>query len=845
MTEILFQIHRFFERIPDRIRHHRWKVWIGFLVITALLASGLPRLTFDMSMESWFRDDDSAVLAYDRFREHFGGDDGVYIVYRAKDGDIFTDRSLRALRQLQNDLIDAMYGAEDTSPLSHIVEVKSLINVSYMTVDGDTLTSREFVGDRLPVDAAEREDLRSRALNHRDYPLFFLSEDTEYGALFIRTDLGAVPVAKEGENSSELQPTTDFFDSEVTVSDRQTASTAPTVFETTDMAAYTRFVDALMDVVQSSAHIGDLELYPVGNPILMRLFDYLLNVETMYIFTATIVLTMLVLLVLFRSGSAVCWPIAIVIMGNVLTLGLFGWIGVKMSMMISLLTMLILVVGVAVSVHILSGYLLFRRKAMDHRAALRAVFRKTGFACLLTSLTTSLGLVSMIFVPIPPIAIFGAAAAIGVMTTLVLSLVILPLMLDLWHPISDRQVAAGKIFPPRGILVQRLLLRIEPLSHTRPVPILAIFIVVGLIAFYGLTQVEVNSNMVEIIRESHPYRQAVELVDRKMGGTQSIEIQLDFDRQDALKDPAVLNAMEQLQIYLLTEHTDFVVRAESLVNVVKNTFQLLNENRKDAYRIPQERPMLEQTLFLFDMANPDDRQQLVTDDYRHGRISVRLFNFGSVEYLQFFAAVRQEIEDVFSPLQKAYPGLQVTITGGLALMMELTDYMSWSQIQSFGLALGVISVILLFIFGSIRFGLMALLPNLFPVLVTFGTMGLLGIPLDADTLIIAPIVIGIAVDDTIHFLTHFRAHLLESGDVIRAIRETTEEVGQAISFTSIILILGFLMLVFSTHLGMAHFGYLVAVAFFSALAADLLLLPALCYLLRHRLGVSVTHDRKT
>ncbi|MBT7891134.1 MAG: MMPL family transporter, partial [Deltaproteobacteria bacterium] len=336
--------------------------------------------------------------------------------------------------------------------------------------------------------------------------------------------------------------------------------------------------------------------------------------------------------------------------------------------------------------------------------------------------------------------------------------------------------------------------------------------------------------MVEIIRKGHPYPTAVLLIDKVMGGTQSMEVHLGFRKMDALKDPRVLNAMEKLQQYLESQQGHFVVKTDSLVNVVKNSYQVLNENRPEMYIIPQDRPSLEQTLFLFDSANPDDRQLLVTDDYREGRIAVRLYNYGSIAYLDFLKEVKQKISELFDPLKSDFPGIEVQITGGLALMMQMIDYISWSQIQSFGLALIVISILLLFVFGSLKLGLIALIPNIFPVLMTFGTMGLLGIPLDGDTLIIAPIVIGIAVDDTIHFLSHFRVELSESGKITDAIVFSIKEVGQAISFSTIILVLGFLTLTVSTHMGMARFGYLTAIAFISALLADLLLLPALCYL---------------
>lgn len=832
MQNLFIKINQFFENLPDRTRQNRWKIWIGFLLIVVAMSAGISRLKFDMSMESWFRKSDSAAVAFNLFRDSFGGDDSIYIVYQAKDGDVFSEKSLRAVKRIQEDLFNATLEAEEGGDniLQHILDVKTLINVSYMDVQDDTLISRDFVGDNIPSDNAARERLRKQALTHKDYPLFYLSKDSQYGGIYIRTDFGAVPVDEEQDSAVTEEEAFDISEQQPAVSGTELSKRVPPRFKNTEMSEYAVFTEELLKIVNASEFAGDLELSPVGNPVLMMLFNDILNIEMSYIFLATLVLIFLILLFLFRSWSAVVWPIGIVILTTVLTLGLMGWLNATMSMMFSLLTMLILVVGVADAVHIFSGYLFFRGRQLDHQAALRAVYRKSGFACLLTSLTTSFGLLAMVLVPIPPIVIFGISAAVGVTTAFALTVFLLPLMLDIWHPISKKQAAKLIETSPRQNWTQRYLEWLAPFSQKYPVGILIVFLIIGCVAVVGVLQVRVDSNMVEIIRKGHPYQTAVLLVDKEMGGTQSMEVHLGFSKMDAMKDPQVLNAMEALQRYMENEQDLFVVKTDSLVNVVKNTYQVLNENRAEMYTIPQDRPTLEQTLFLFDSANPEDRQLLVTDDYREGRIAVRLYNYGSIAYLDFLKEVKQKIAELFDPLRSDFPGMQVEITGGLALMMQMIDYISWSQIQSFGLALIVISIILLFVFGSLKLGLIALIPNIFPVLMTFGTMGLFGIPLDADTLIIAPIVIGIAVDDTIHYLSHFRVELSESGRVIDAIVISIKEVGQAISFSTIILVLGFLTLTVSTHMGMARFGYLTAIAFISALLADLLLLPALCYL---------------
>ena len=158
----------------------------------------------------------------------------------------------------------------------------------------------------------------------------------------------------------------------------------------------------------------------------------------------------------------------------------------------------------------------------------------------------------------------------------------------------------------------------------------------------------------------------------------------------------------------------------------------------------------------------------------------------------------------------------------------MLDYISWSQIKSFGLTLIVISFIMFLVFGNFKVGLIAMIPNIFPILTIFGIMGFLAIPLDMDTLLIAPVIIGLAVDDTIHFLTHYRIELESCGNIKKAVIRSIREAGQAICITSLILSAGFSMFIFSFHKGFSHFGILSAIAIFTAVIADIYLLPALC-----------------
>ena len=837
MKRLLELLNQFFEVLPENLRKRRIRVWGIFIIITVILVAGIPRIRIDMTMESFFNQDDPVKVLYDKFRDTFGSDDSVYIVYKARDGDIFSAESLAALKELQDELLDkaSSENEEDPAALRRIEEVRTIINVSYLEVQGDTLISRDFIDEELPKTQIERERVRKQALAHKDYPLFYLSKDSKYGGIWIRTDFGTVLETDEAILDSDFAAAAaaaaDDLSSSMKKSDKNQAMPK---YKLTTMIEYADFIREINKIINQSKYLEKFEFYPVGNPVIMAFFNDVLNVEMEILFTGALVLMMLVLLAVFRSFSGVIWPIFIVVLASLWVVGLMGWLDVVMSMMFSLLVMLILVVGVAYSVHIMSGYILFRNEGLDHNMALRNVFQRSALACLLTGLTTSVGMLALIFVPIKPISSFGIFAAIGVLLAFLLTVVLLPLLLDIWHPISKKKAARIAASQVKESLIQKFLTQLAPYAHEYPRFWTITFLGIFIVSVYGVSQVQVDSNLVSIIREGLPIKNAHILVDSVMGGTQSLEIFIDARQQDALKDPKFLNAMERAQGQLLSEYKELVVKTDSLVQVVKNSYQALNENRPEMYIIPQDRPTLEQTLFLFDSANADDRRLLVSDDYSQGRISVRLHNYGSQKYIRFFDQAAREIADIFAPLKKDYPDLEVAFTGSLALTMKMADYIGWSQIKSFGLALLVITLMLFLVFGSLKAGLVAVIPNLIPIVVTFGVMGLLGIPLDADTLIIAPIVIGIAVDDTIHFLTHYRAEYIEHRDFIIAIKNSIKEVGQAITFTSLILVIGFLILLISKHQGMANFGILTAVAFFSALLADLLLLPSLCILLKLR-----------
>ena len=279
------------------------------------------------------------------------------------------------------------------------------------------------------------------------------------------------------------------------------------------------------------------------------------------------------------------------------------------------------------------------------------------------------------------------------------------------------------------------------------------------------------------------------------------------------------------------------------MNVVKDTNEVMNDGDPAYYRLPETRQMVSQLLYLFNSANPEDRRALVSDDYSKSQISLNIRNASTNEYEGFFEEIGEEIEAGFAHLGRRLSGNGSKRDRSMALIWRMSEEISISQVESFAVALAVISVMLIITLGSLQGGLIAMIPNLIPAFLGFGLMGLLGIPLDTDTLLIAPVIIGIAVDDTIHFMTHYRVQLIRTGSVSESLRETISHVGQAVMFTTMVLGLGFMLLSFSDYLGMARMGFFGSLSIIMALLCDLFLIPAMIMIFKPTFGVKNADTR--
>lgn len=561
-----------------------------------------------------------------------------------------------------------------------------------------------------------------------------------------------------------------------------------------------------------------------GNPWLMDFFASKIMSDMGIVMSLSILLIVLVLWIAFRSFAATLWPSLIVILSIIWTVGLVGLFGVVMSMMVNIIIFLNLTVGIAASIHILSGYRFFTIQGLSKEEALKATFLKSGVSISLAAFTTMAGLLSLLVVPIMPIKNFAFTAALGVFFTLVAALVLLPAFMHYYAPKLSDKKEKGNHFEKH---FQNILERVNRITLKYRITIVIVFFIIAAISLSAYNRVLVDTSMAKMVKKGYGITEAYNAIDKYFGGTNSVEILLDTGVQDGMKDPRIVTAINGFAKEILSQESDFVARIQGMHKIAKESYKTLTDGSDKNYRIPQDSKVLAQTFLNFESADPQTRRLVVDDDWRIGRISLQVYSKSSHEYEKFVQDLNEHIEKYFSPLKEKFPLLKVQETGGILIMMKLMSYISVAQLKSFGLVLLVVSVILLILYGSLKFGIIAMLPNLFPIALLVGIIGWFRIPLDSDTLLVMPIAIGIAVDDTIHFLTHYKTELLRGSGQKEALRTALKEVGQAMIFTSLVLSIGFLVFLISSYIPLNNYGFLSALAILSALLADLFFLPAL------------------
>lgn len=840
MKRVLSFISQYLTNVPNWVLKRKLFVLSIIVAVTALSFYGMSKLQFDFTVDRWLKQDDAAFVAFNEFRDQFGSDDGVVIVYKPKDGNVFSAKSLQTVKEIRDELINyhAKLKEGEQSALEHVVKVETLVNAPVLTVTKDTMLSRWLVGETVPTSQQALDEIRRTARSERDFPLKYFSKDEKYGVIYIKTDFGAIPLDSAGQTPVDIPLNMAVDGPQQEGSDNGKA--AELRFKPTDMADYVALNAALNEVLNKPEYTAHLEYYKVGTTIDSE-NQVNMSKEMGSLYSVGLLVMLAMLFMIFRSIAGVVWPILIILLTNIWTFGFAGLLGLSISPFVILTILLILTIGMADVTHMTSSYLYFRNEGHDSASALRQAYEKAGLACFLTTITATAGMLSLLSGNLVPVVNFSLMSAIGVGVAFVLTIYLLPILLAIWSPVpkdAHRPNLIGgfirRITPNFAPFLQKRLDKIVPAVEKRPYAFIAPFLLIFFASIYGALNVKVDYSLYDQYAEDSNFYQSFKLLDEKMAGASQISLYVDLGKDNGFQDPAVLRVLDDLQKKFEKDYSKYVVTTSSIVNVVKDAYQKQHEGQEDMYVIPTKREVLSQTLFTFNLASPDEREKLVSENYRKANVTVTLRGYGSNEYTKVFDRMKRDIDDSVNLIKKDYPEATVSITGMFAMGMKAANYLVMNELQSFGLSLLIISGMLLVIFSSFKAGLISLIPNMIPSFLILGILGWLNIPLDFHTMMLAPIAVGIAVDDTIHFVSVYRTEVLKDGDIRRALMDTVKECGQSVIFASMILGFGFGIMAVATTPGLASLGKFGFLTILSGLVCELFLTPALILVFKLR-----------
>ncbi len=428
---------------------------------------------------------------------------------------------------------------------------------------------------------------------------------------------------------------------------------------------------------------------------------------------------------------------------------------------------------------------------------------------------------SFVSAGIAPVANLGIFAAIGVVLALLFTLVTLPALLAI-TPIRKKK--QGYVSHER---LDSFLANIGGFATTHPWKV----VIVSLFLFLGgmvlALQLNFSHNSLTYLKEEVPVRKATETIDRKLKGSVNVEVLVDTGRPQGLYEPGVLHLIEQAQ-YMAEE---MIVsgrpsgRATSIVDIIKEVNQALNSGNPYEYRIPENRQLIAQELLLYEVGGGENLDKVTDRDYSKARITVRLPWVDAIMYDRVLSDFELKMEDLFKGQAI------VKVTGLATIIVSTLTEIILTMGRSYLIAGSVITVLMILLIGNVRLGISSMAPNFLPIVLGLGLMKIVGIPLDYSTIMVGGIAIGLAVDDTVHFMHNFRRYYDQCGDARVAVQRTLTTTGRAMLFTTVILASGFFVLVFAELNSTRNFGIITGFTIFTALIADFLLAPAMMVLL--------------
>ncbi|GMQ88417.1 MAG: MMPL family transporter [Gammaproteobacteria bacterium] len=741
----------------------RWLVVVGCLLAVAAAGYGLRNFAFTADYKVYFSKGNAELIAFEKFENTYTNTENILFVLQPKDKNVFTRETLEIVRQL----------TEKAWQIPYAIRVDSLTNYQHTEANGDDLTVTDLVQRPQVLDTAGLARIRAVALKEPSLVGRMIASDGTTTGIsvtlqFPGTDhTGHLPesVAYAEKLTAELRA--DYPDLTV-------ALTGISIFSAAEI-----------QVSESDSYV----LVPVMYGLMITL-----------------------LLVLLRSVSGTVATLLIVSLSVVTALGLMSWLGIKMNASTALAPIIILTLAIADSVHILlTTFDEVRAGRSKHDALIESLNINTE-PVFLTTLTTSIGFLSLNFSDSPPFNDLGNITAIGVVAAWIFAMTFLPalmsiLPLRLRPQTSDRRLAMD---------------RFGDFVVGRRVPLFWGMMALSLVIIAFIPRLELDDRFIEWFDESIPFRVDTDFATANLTGPYVLEYSIDSGEAGGISEPEYLKRLEAFTVWLRTQPE--ITHVNSFTDVMKRLNKSMHGDDPGWYRLPDKRELAAQYLLLYEMSLPYglDLNSQIDLGKSATRLTVTLDTIPQKNIIEVIERSEAWLAENMPP------AMQARATGTIVMFVNLAIRNIISMLGGTALAFVLISLTLVFALRSIRLGLISLIPNFLPVLITFGLWAIFVGEIGIIASMITATSMGLIVDDTVHILSKYHRakseHNLGTHD---AIRYSFSHVGKALWVTTLIMIAGFSVLAFSSYKLNVDMGVLTTMAVGVALAMDFLLLPAL------------------
>jgi predicted RND superfamily exporter protein len=761
-------------RLNRAVVRHPWPTVVGFLLLTALFAAGIPRLEIELDVRAAMPKNHPEVRYNDWVEDYFGITDPavVMVINDGPDG-VFTPETLRLIQVLSDAVAELA-----------VIEGEDLISLSAV----DNITGEE---DLLIVD-----------------PLFEEVPTTPEEALAVRRAVFDNPMMV-GTLVSE--------DGKATL----------VLGELERGADKVELYQSLKEIV-AAAPVTSERVIIAGRPVVDGEMGRLARSDLQFMFPLVILAAGGLLFLALRSVRGVLLPLLVVLTSVVWALGLMAWTNATFHPMTTIMPTLLVAIGVANGIHIIHHFMLGTAEQPDRPVAecVRETMEQMTPPVVMTSLTTAAGLASLAVSSVQQVQIFGLFSAFGVLAGMVFSLTLLPAVLCLLPaPLrAARRTARTQI--EEGGFVALLLDALVPLVTRRPLVAVVCGIAVVLAGAAGIGRVVVDSSLLRNFPEGNPVRLADKELAEHFGGSMPMQVVLDAGANDAWKDPAKLRAMEGLQRHI--EASGYAGKTVSIADYIKRMNAVMRPGDPAANSVPDSRELVAQYLLLYSMSgDPDDFEDVIDYDYRVANVRAQLASDHS-------ALAGFVIRDVngYAARHLAPLGITTHVSGVAQLLFTLSDLIVTGQILSLVLALFVVIVLTALMSRSLPAGFFTVIPVAVATVLNFGLMGWFGLQLDIPTALLSSMGIGIGIDYAIHFVFRYRRDRRASMSPEQAMHETLSTSGVAIFYNAMVVMAGFLVLATSSFPPNHILGVLVAQNMFVCFLGTVTLLAAALHLIQ-------------